>query len=181
MGTCVTNAIFHFSKSSPILTEALDTFNKMYDPQGWATGGPDVLQRSLLTLCGFDQEHKLRSVSWHHPIPKIMWIKCSRFPMTRERFSRENCQGIKLLDYKSFFPIAWMNQVHLWEPKRTKREWKELFQHSYGVHFYHSSSQSAGPGQIIKSPKFYGARVPSLLALALDHCPVSYRSKNNHF
>ena len=42
----------------------------MYDPQGWATGGPDVLQRSLLTLCGFDQEHKLRSVSWPPPHPQ---------------------------------------------------------------------------------------------------------------
>ena len=60
VGTCVTNAIFHFSKFAPILTAALSTFNKMYDPHGWATGGPDVLQRSLLTLCGFDQEHKLR-------------------------------------------------------------------------------------------------------------------------
>ena len=35
--------------------------------------------------------------------------------MTRERFSRDKCQGIKLLDYKSFFPVGWMNQVDMIE------------------------------------------------------------------
>ena len=60
VGNTVTNAIFHFSKSAPILQLALDIFHSMYDPQGWATGGPDVLQRALLTLCGFDKSHNLR-------------------------------------------------------------------------------------------------------------------------
>ena len=60
VGDCVTNAIFHFSKSSPILDLALDIFSQMYNPQGWATGGPDVLQRALLTQCGLDPSHKLR-------------------------------------------------------------------------------------------------------------------------
>ena len=33
VGDSVTNAIFHFSKSAPILKLALETFNKMFDPQ----------------------------------------------------------------------------------------------------------------------------------------------------
>ena len=60
VGDCVTNAIFHFSKSAPILALALDIFSSMYDPQGWATGGPDVLQRALLIQCGLDPNHKLK-------------------------------------------------------------------------------------------------------------------------
>ena len=101
--------------------------------------------------------------------------------MTRERFSPNQCGGVSLLDYKSFFPIGWMNQVTLYEPKRRKSEWMELFRQSYGVHFYHSSSQKSGPLQNIKNPKYYGARRPAYLSLALDHCPVSYWSKDNMF
>ena len=50
-----------------------------------------------MRLCGFEESHRLR------------------FDMTRERFSRDKCQGIKLLDYKSFFPVGWMNQVDMIE------------------------------------------------------------------
>ena len=60
VGDCVTNAIFHFSKSAPILDLGLGIFSEMYNPRGWATGGPDVLQRALLTQCGLDKGHKLR-------------------------------------------------------------------------------------------------------------------------
>ena len=60
VGDCVTNAIFHFSKSAPILDLALEIFSSMYNPQGWATGGPDVLQRALLIQCGLDPSHKLK-------------------------------------------------------------------------------------------------------------------------
>ena len=34
--------------------------------------------------------------------------------MTRERFSPDQCGGVSLLDYKSFFPIGWVNQVSLY-------------------------------------------------------------------
>ena len=76
------------------------------------------------------------------------------------------------------FPV---NQVNLYEPKRRKSEWMELFRHSYGVHFYHSSSQNSGPLQVIRNAKYYGARRPAYLSLALDNCPVSYWSKDNAF
>ena len=151
MGNCVTNAIFHFDKGAPIIEKALQMWNEKFNPRGWASGGPDLLQRALLDLCGFEKDHTLR------------------FDMTRERFSRSKCQGIKLLDYKSFFPVGWMNQVkyfqafkiiylqilkvQFWEPKRTKSDWYTRFKHSYGVHFYHSSSQNAGPSNVVKSPR----------------------------
>ena len=163
VGNTVTNAIFHFDKGAPILEVALQILEKVYHPQSWASGGPDVLQRALLSLCGFGPEHPLR------------------IPMTREEFSREKCGGISLLDYKSFFPFGWLNQSKLYEPKRRTAEWREIFQHSYGVHFYHSSSQSAkakGGSSAIRKPKFYGARKPAYLVLALDHCPVSYWSND---
>ena len=57
----------------------------------------------------------------------------------------------------------------------------ELFRHSSGVHFYHSSSQSGGKVDWIKRPRFYGARKPAYLVLALDHCPIAYWSKDNKF
>ena len=46
-----------------------------------------------------------------------------RTPMTRERFSREQCGGVQVLDYKSFFPVGWMNQHQLSNPKRSRKEW----------------------------------------------------------
>ena len=60
VGDTVTNAIFHLSRGSALLQLAISTFSAMFDPQGWATGGPDVLQRALLTTCGFTQDHQLR-------------------------------------------------------------------------------------------------------------------------
>ena len=83
VGNTVSNAIFHFDKGAPILAMALEILEKVYQPQSWASGGPDVLQRSLLLLCGFGPQHPLR------------------IPMTREEFSPEKCGGISLLDYKS--------------------------------------------------------------------------------
>lgn len=60
VGDTVTNAIFHLGRGSALLQLAIATFSAMFDPQGWATGGPDVLQRALLTTCGFAQDHQLR-------------------------------------------------------------------------------------------------------------------------
>ena len=99
--------------------------------------------------------------------------------LVRERFSAEHCAGITVLDYAAFFPIGWMNQGKLADPKRRAAEWYEMFSRSYAVHFYHSSSQSsiANP-RGIKRPRFYGARKPAYLVLAMDHCPLSYWSKD---
>ena len=163
VGNSVTNAMFHFSRGAPILQLALAILERVYDPYSWTSVGPDLLQRSLLTQCGYPLSQPLRSLA-----------------MTREQFSRERCGGVQLLDYKSFFPVGWMNQGLLRDPKRRKSEWYEMFQHSYGVHFYHSSSQSARVGDI-RSPRHYGARRPAYLTLALDHCPFSYWSKDNSF
>ena len=118
--------------------------------------------------------------------------------MTRERFSSDKCQGIQLLDYKSFFPVGWMNEVGtqkcsnktmrffnlikifqklFWNPRRRQSEWYSMLNESYGVHFYSSMKNS----EIVKFPEFYGDNIPAYLAIALDHCPVSYWSKNDEF
>ena len=93
--------------------------------------------------------------------------------MTRERFSREQCQGVQVLEPKSFFPFAWMQQSKMSEG-RAKKEWQEAFSSSYAVHFFHSSSHS---NQKIQRPKYYGARKPAYLTLALQHCPTAYWSR----
>ena len=131
VGNSVTNAMFHFSRGAPILKRALASLVQVYDPYSWTSVGPDLLQRSLLSQCGFPASQPLRSLA-----------------MTRERFSRERCGGVQLLDYKSFFPVGWMNQGVLRDPKRRRSEWYEMFRHSHGVHFYHSSSQTARHGDI---------------------------------
>lgn len=153
--------MFHFSKGADILKLALQNFNNVFQSNIWASGGPDLLQRCLLYICGFSPDTPYRGVM-----------------MTRERFSRDHCAGVSVLDYRSFFPFGWMKQGELYEPKRKKVDWYEQFKNSYAVHFYHSSSQSVGSPQAIKKPKFYGARKPAYLVLALDHCPVAYWSKN---
>ena len=161
VGDTVTNAMFHFSKGAPILKIALQGFNTVFHPQVWASGGPDLLHRSLLLICGFSPNTAYRSIM-----------------MTSERFSPEHCGGVSVLDYRSFFPFGWMNQGELYEPKRKKAEWYDHLKNSYPVHFYHSSSQSVGSPRAIRKPKFYGARKPAYLVLALDHCPVAYWSKD---
>lgn len=160
VGDTVTNAMFHFSKGAKILKMSLQNFNNMFKSQVWASGGPDLLQRSLLFICGVDKKIGLREIQ-----------------MTRERFSPEHCGGIQVLDSRAFYPFSWMQSSQLYDPKRSRKEWYSQFTHSYAVHFYHSSSQSSSGPQTIRRPKYYGARKPAYLALALDHCPVSYRSR----
>ena len=36
VGTCVTNAIFHFDKNAPILKMALESWHTLFNPRGWA-------------------------------------------------------------------------------------------------------------------------------------------------
>ena len=141
---------------------ALELWQEMFDPNAWASGGPDLLQRSFLNICGFNKNHTLK------------------FEMTRERMSREKCQGIQLLDYKSFFPIGWRNHKQFWELK-TRDEWYEQFQHSYGLHFYHSSSQRFNPYHDINPSAPSNATKPALQIFALDHCPVSFWSNQTSF
>lgn len=159
VGHTVSNAMFHFSKGALILSLALKHFNEAFSSQVWASGGPDLLQKCLLALCGFDK---------NIPSDGIM--------MTRERFNPERCKGgISVLDYKSFFPYGWRNQEQLMKQK-TKSDWYEIFSNSFAVHFYHSSSRRHGPGAVIKRPKYYGAKKPAYLVLAMAHCPLAYWS-----
>jgi len=155
VGDTVTNALFHFSRQAPILEMALDKFTANYQGQAWAAAGPDLLQKCLLELCGFPPDTGHKDVL-----------------MTRERFSRENCGGIQVLEPCSFYPAAWMQQSKLTQG-RTKKEWEKMFERTYAVHFFHTSSHNH---QKIKRPKFYGARKPAYLNLALQHCPTSYWS-----
>jgi len=161
VGDTVTNAMFHFTKGAPILRIALQNFNKAFQSHVWASGGPDLLHRALLLICGFSPNTPYRSIM-----------------MTRERFSPEYCDGVSVLDYRAFFPFGWMNQSELFEPKKRKQDWYDSFKHSFAVHFYHSSSQSVGSPRAIKKPKYYGARKPAYLVLALDHCPIAYWSND---
>ena len=161
VGTVVTNAMFQFSRLAPILEAALNSVTRVYDPYSWTSVGPDLLQRSLLTLCGFPPSQPLHGLA-----------------MTREQFSRERCGGIQLLDYKSFFPVGWMSQARLKE-RRPRADWYKFLSHSYGLHFYHSSSRAVTGD--IRQPQHYGVGRPAYLVLALDHCPVSYWSKFNSF
>merc|ERR1711935_1125213 len=87
VGDTVTNAFFHFDTGAPILEDALKNFNNTFRSQVWASGGPDLLQRSLLTTCGYSKAVGLRNIQ-----------------MTRERFSSANCKGVQVLDYRIFFP-----------------------------------------------------------------------------
>jgi len=159
VGDTVSNAIFHFSKGHKILRLALQQFNQMFQSNVWASGGPNLLQKSLLQLCGFGPEVGVKDIQ-----------------MTRERFSPDNCGGVQVMDSKSFYPFGWFHQVLLFDPKRSRKDWYEMFRNSLAVHFYHSSSQTTRGPIPIRRPKFYGARKPSYLVLALDNCPVSFWS-----
>ena len=76
-----------------------------------------------------------------------------------------------------FFNLIKIFQKLLWNPRRRQSEWYSMLNESYGVHFYSSMKNS----EIVKFPEFYGDNIPAYLAIALDHCPVSYWSKNDEF
>ena len=62
----------------------------------------------------------------------------------------------------------------LFERKRADK-WEELFEETYAVHFYASSS----PNKKILRPKFYGKEMPSYAYLGVKHCPISFFSEKS--
>ena len=51
------------TRGAPILELAMSLVNREYDPSDWTSVGPDPLQRSLLTLCGFPPSQPLRELA----------------------------------------------------------------------------------------------------------------------
>ena len=43
---------------------------------------------------------------------------------------------------RSFYPFPWIQFGNLYDPKQTKKDWKNVFKNSYGVHFYHGSTKT---------------------------------------
>ena len=160
IGHTVSNAFFHFSRGAPILEAALNNFRDSFHSSVWSSGGPDLLQKCLLGICGYGSD-----------VPNN-----SSTRMTKERFNDENCQGVSVLDSQSFYPIGWRQHEQLYD-RKTKSDWYKIFKESYAVHFYHSSPKRDPLNLNIMRPKYYGARKPAYLVLALDHCPVAYWSK----
>ena len=60
VGNTITNAMFQFSQGAPILKLTMSLVSREYNPAHWTSVGPDPLQRSLLTLCGFSKSQPLR-------------------------------------------------------------------------------------------------------------------------
>lgn len=160
VGDKITNAMMHLDRGQALLGCALRKFQEAYRGNDWAAAGPDLLHRCLLDQCGF-ADAQLREI-----------------PLTVERFSSEHCSGVSVLSDKSFFPVSWLQKNKLWEG-RTKKDWYSFLDESYAVHFYHGSSIQGSNGEYsrIMRPKYYGARKPVYLTLALDHCPVAYYSQ----
>ena len=63
VGNVVTNAMFQFPRLAPILEVALDLVTRVYDPASWTSVGPDLLQRALLSICGFPPSQPLRDIA----------------------------------------------------------------------------------------------------------------------
>ena len=159
IGHTVSNAFFHFSRGAPILKAALNSFKDSFQYTVWSSGGPDLLQKSLLGVCGYGSD-----------VPHN-----SSTRMTKERFNSERCGGVSVLDSQAFYPIGWRQQEKLYDHK-TRSDWYQIFQESYAVHFFQSSPKRHPLNENIMRPKYYGARKPAYLVLALDHCPVAYWS-----
>ncbi|XP_023323266.1 lactosylceramide 4-alpha-galactosyltransferase [Eurytemora carolleeae] len=157
-GHKISNAMFHFEKGHRVLECAINNFFVNYQPHSWAANGPDLLNRCLMLICGLETARET--------------------DMTVEKISRDRCEGAQLLDHRSFYPFPWIQFGNLYDPKQTKKDWKNVFKNSYGVHFYHGSTKTKdGGGYQIWKPSNYGARKPAYLALALEHCPVSFDSR----
>ena len=63
VGNTITNAMFQFTRGAPILKLAMSLVTRVYDPSIWTSVGPDLLQRSLLTICGFPPSQPLRDLA----------------------------------------------------------------------------------------------------------------------
>ena len=89
-------------------------------------------------------------------------------------YTPERCQGIHVMDSKTFFPMSWYEASQLSRPIMSAEEWREFLVDSYSIDFYHSSGQNHVN---IMQPKFYGKKLPAYAYLAPTYCPVSYYSE----
>ena len=70
-----------------------------------------------------------------------------------------------------------MRSGQLFDPKQTNKQWNQVFEKSYAVHFYNGSKMLGGKSQIkILSANHYGAKKPAYLVLAHQFCPIAYHS-----
>ena len=151
-GTMVCNAVFNFDKGHGFLERAINGFGRFFDGHRWSSGGAEILNRSLMTQCGYDVDSKMH--------------------LMKSKFSKEQCNGVELLHPRAFYPWGYFDSHEL-NRMRSDEGWDEIFSDSFTVHFFATSGK--GTGKILK-PKNYGKERPALLYLALNNCPKAFDS-----
>ena len=149
-GKCISNALFHNDAGHPFLKTVIQLFPAYFQPGVWASSGPVLFQKAMEILCG----HK-----------KIT-------TMNPRDHSRRHCSGMEVLQPQSFYPVDWAHAAYL-NGNHNDGHWKKLFEKSYVVHFYGSSSRSTVR---FLPPSNYGERKPAYSKLGPEHCPVSFYS-----
>jgi hypothetical protein len=89
-------------------------------------------------------------------------------------FTAARCSGVTVLAQSLFYPIGWFNSSRLYDLLLTNEEWESTFSNSTAVHMYNSQASH----KKILRPKYYGAKVPGYLHLALRMCPMSFYSES---
>ena len=97
----------------------------------------------------------------------------SYFLLAGGRYSKENCQGVRILESFNFFPLSWY-QADVLKQANTADAWKKVFERSYSVDFYNTSG---GKYFKVMKPKFYGGKLPAYAYLGPKYCPLSFSSE----
>lgn len=155
-GQKLSNSFFHFTAGHPFLEQVIQEFSSSFDPglNGWASAGPDLFTKILHRLCG------VKEGTW----PEI----------SEKRFNLETCQGFQVSHPKYTYPVAWFEAALLWTPRRTNKEWKQMFSSTVSIHFYFSSVSNK---ERCHQPHKYGKMKPAYAYLGPKYCPLSFWSE----
>ena len=150
-GIGISNAIFHNDAGHIFLKTAIQLFASVFQNGVWSSSGPKVLSKALEVICGYKKINTLN--------PK--------------EHSRKHCSGMAVIEPRSFYAVNWFFAGVLFD-KRQEDYWAALFNKSYVVHFYGSSSRTIH--KRVLRPNQYGRDKPAYAFLGPDHCPVSFYS-----
>ena len=152
----VNNGIFHNEAGHIFLETAIEIFNNTFINGLYTSSGPQVVKKAIEKICE----------------KNIEIITSTRFT------NKEECEGMKVVNSKFFFPFDWFHHDILTEHK-PDHYWDEQFKASIFVHYYQSSSRGFKHGSGFPSvlrPNHYGKQKPALAYIAPKECPISFYS-----
>ena len=152
-GKSVSNALFHNDAEHVFLKSAIRQFESSFKNGVWGSSGPKVFTKALEDICNSKTK-----------------------PLNPKHYNRKYCSGMAVLRPRLFYPLDWFGAADLWT-KHLDSYWESLFNQSYVVHFYESSTKNLGMKAKVLRPNMYGREKPAFAFLGPKECPISFFSE----